>query len=273
VKSRMSSLLMVAAILSLLASVIARHLVTQPVAPPPQEIPPPPPKMNVVVATKEIGYLAEITRDAVKLHAMEEPALPGSYDLYAASIEEVLGRVVLSPIHPGSIVHRGDLLAPEAGGALALVLKENQRAVTIRVDDVKGVAGFLSRGNLVDLISTVPDQNHQSPSVNYLAQGIRVLAIDQNLETSPSEAHVVKAVTLEVTPEQAEAIAKAEMIGSLKLVLRNPHDRQMVAVLAKKTPATQAPKTPLNLLQGRETGPIRTFDCEAQKPCPMTRGE
>jgi len=267
VKSRMSSLLVIAAILSLLASVVARHLVTVPTAVVVPEAPPPPPKVTVMVASQDIEYLGVIKAESVREHPMLQEDLPGDFSLYPSRPEEVIGRVAMNPIHTGALIQKTDLKEREAGMPLALEVRETHRAMTIRVDDVKGVAGFLARGNVVDLILAVPGQDHQAATASFLAQGLRVLAVDQDVNASKEEAKVVKAVTLEVTPEIAESIARGELTGNLKLVLRHPR-ATAPALIPVKRAVTALPPPNVNFLEGRDGSRLRTIDCEPNKPCP-----
>lgn len=264
-RSRVSALLVIAAILSLLASVVARHLV---VAPPPVvvEAPPPPPKVTVMVATREIEFLGVIEPGWIREHSILEEDLPGNLSLYPNQSEEVVGRVAMNPIHAGSLIQKTDLKDRQDGVPLAMDVRETHRALSIRVDDVRGVAGFLARGNLVDLLLAVPGQDHQSPTASYLAQNLRVLAVDQDMTAATGEAKVVKAVTLEVTPEMAETIVRAELTGNLRLVLRHPKATGFALVPVKPAQSPSAPG--LNFLEGRDSGRLRTFDCQPQKPCP-----
>lgn len=265
-RSRISALLVIAAILSLLASVVARHLVT---APPPVavvEAPPPPTKVTVMVATRDIEFLGVIEPEWVREHAILEEDLPGNISLYPNKLEDVVGRVSMNPIHAGSLIHKDDLKDRQDGVPLAMEVRETHRAMSIRVDDVRGVAGFLARGNLVDLLLAIPGQDHQAPSASYLAQNLRVLAVDQDLTAAKGEAKVVKAVTLEVTPEMAETIARAELTGNLRLVLRHPKATGLALVPVKRPESHPAPS--MNFLEGRDSGRLRNFDCDPQKPCP-----
>lgn len=265
-KSRMSSLLVIAAMLSLLASVVARHLVSAPVPVVVKEAPPPPPKITVLVATQEMEFLATIKPEWIKEHAMLEEDLPGDRTLYPTKADEVIGRIAMNPIHVGALIQKTDFKDRESGVPLALEIRETHRAMTIRVDDVKGVAGFLARGNVVDVLLAIPGQDHQLPTANYLARGLRILAVDQDMSAAKEEAKVVKAVTLEVTSEMAESIARAELTGNLKLVLRHPKATEPALISVKKTAVT--PAASLNFLEGRDGSRLKTFDCEPHKPCP-----
>ena len=108
------------------------------------------------------------------------------------------------------------------GSPLAAIVGEHMRAVTLRVDDVVGVAGFLLPGNRVDVVSAFQVSGETRSET--VLQNVRVLAVDQTASTSKNEPVVVRAVTVEVTPEDAEALIRARQRGSLQITLRNPLD-------------------------------------------------
>jgi pilus assembly protein CpaB len=95
----------------------------------------------------------------------------------------------------------------------------------VRVDDVVGVAGFLLPGNRVDVLATRKSSNANAQSETIL-EDLRVLAVDQTSSTDKTQPVVVRAVTLEMTPEEAEVLVKAMAEGRLQLALRNPLDNQ-----------------------------------------------
>jgi pilus assembly protein CpaB len=120
-------------------------------------------------------------------------------------------------------------LAPEGTEAgLVGVIPEGYRAMTVKVDDVVGISGFIKPGTLVDIVAVVhPTNNNQDPISKIVLQNIKVLANGQNLDKPKDEREPesVKAVTLQVTPEQAEKLALAATEGKLQLVMRNSIDQ------------------------------------------------
>jgi pilus assembly protein CpaB len=99
------------------------------------------------------------------------------------------------------------------------------RALSVRVDDVVGVAGFLLPGNYVDVVSSRRVQERALAET--IVQKVKVLAVDQTTSTDKNDPIIVRAVTLEVAPAQAEKIAKAAQEGKIQLTLRNPTDEQI----------------------------------------------
>jgi pilus assembly protein CpaB len=141
-----------------------------------------------------------------------------------------------------------------------MVVGEGMRAVSIRVNDVVGVAGFLLPGNRVDVVAAYKE--HQTTRSETVVQNVKVLAVDQTASTDKNEPVVVRAVTLEVTPEDAEKLVLAEQRGTIQLALRNPSDSELVAMrapAAQPTPvAPPGPPTPAPKAKAKprvKTGP------------------
>jgi pilus assembly protein CpaB len=121
-------------------------------------------------------------------------------------------------------------LAPEGtAGGLSAVIPEGYRAMTVKVDDVVGISGYIMPGTLVDVVVVIrPDDNSsQGPISKIVLQNIKVLANGQNIDkpANEREANSVKIATLLVTPEQAEKLALASTEGRLQLVMRNSIDQ------------------------------------------------
>ncbi|MYM57645.1 Flp pilus assembly protein CpaB [Vibrio sp. OCN044] len=143
------------------------------------------------------------------------------------SVEDLVGEVAAINIFPGSIVTRNHLTAPGEGSTLASLIPENKRAVTIRVNDVIGVAGFLLPGNKVDVLNTIKYSSTSATTVTVLKE-IKVLAVDQTAKTKENKPIIVRAVTLEVSPREAEKLLSAQSKGEIQLALRNPHEEERV---------------------------------------------
>ncbi len=114
------------------------------------------------------------------------------------------------------------------------------RALTVRVDDVIGVAGFLLPGNRVDILATKVDRN-KGATTRTILENIKVLAIDQQHQTNEDDPVIVRAVTLEVSPDQSETLVKAKEEGSIQLTLRNPGEVKV----AKPEPKPVVKKAPV----------------------------
>ncbi|WP_394240365.1 Flp pilus assembly protein CpaB [Vibrio astriarenae] len=140
-----------------------------------------------------------------------------------SSEEDVLGRIADSNIFADEIITQSRIAQPGEGSTLAALIPENKRAVTIRVNDVIGVAGFLLPGNKVDVLNTIK-YNKNSANTLTILRDIKVLAVDQTAKTDDNKPVIVRAVTLEVSPKEAEKLMTAQSKGDIQLALRNPHD-------------------------------------------------
>ncbi|RQR57633.1 Flp pilus assembly protein CpaB [Burkholderia sp. Bp9126] len=139
------------------------------------------------------------------------------------------GRVVRTSLARGEPVLEAKLAPLGTKGGLSAVIGAGNRAITVRVNDVVGVAGFALPGNYVDVIVNTQEpgktDNQQSIS-KIVLEHILVLAVAQQVSRDDTAPKVVNAVTLEVSPEQAEKLDVARSVGTLSLVLRNQVDKQ-----------------------------------------------
>ena len=153
---------------------------------------------------------------------------------HASDMKALESRVITVSVARGAPILEAKLAPPGTKGGLSAVIAEGKRAMTVKVNEVVGVAGFALPGNLVDVvlntqdIAAAPDQKTAAISKIVLEQ-ILVLATAQEAGRDETKPKVVSAVTLEVTPEQAEKLDLGRSIGTLSLVLRNQIDRKSVA--------------------------------------------
>jgi len=185
---------------------------------------------SIVVAAKPLAFGVALAADNVAEIPWAAAALPeGAF----ATKDDLLKdgrRIVLAPLEPNEPVLRSKTTGPGQRASLSTVLPEGKRAVTVRVDDVRGVAGFILPGDFVDVVLIAEDA--QSRRENYseiLLQNLKVLAVDQLASERQEQPTVPKAVTLEVTPEQAQKILLATNIGRLSLTLRRLTDETVAA--------------------------------------------
>jgi pilus assembly protein CpaB len=137
------------------------------------------------------------------------------------------GRVVKTAVARGELVLENKLAPVGTKGGLSAVIPEGKRAITVRVNEVMGVAGFALPGNYVDVMVSAQDDTRKHVS-KIVLERIMVLAVAQEASRDETKPKVVNAVTLEVTPAEAEKLDLARNIGSLSLVLRNQVDQNAV---------------------------------------------
>ena len=205
---------------------------------------------KVVVLGVDLQLGSRITTEMLKLADWPAASVPqGAFH----DPKELEGRVVKTSLQRGEPILESKLAPIGSKGGLSAVVTEGKRAMTVRVNDVIGVAGFALPGNYVDImVSTQQEnakaQNAQDHTISKIVlDRILVLAVAQEASRDETKPKVVSAVTLEVTPEQAERLDIARSVGTLSLVLRNQVDPQQ----AQTDGATKAV-----LLNGRTPVPL-----------------
>jgi pilus assembly protein CpaB len=197
----------------------------------------------VVTAAIDIPLGTKIEQRHLSMIDMLAGKAPsGSFHTY----EEVIGKVTSSGVLAGEILLAPRLADSTSGSALAAVVATNMRAVTVRVDDVVGVAGFLLPGNHVDVIETERDNQGNKVKAQTILSNVKVLAVDQTAAPDSSQPMVVRAVTLEVTPADAETLLKGKTAGSIQLALRNPLDDGDT-----RTKPVEEPRPPVKVVAAR----------------------
>ena len=184
---------------------------------------------SVVVAKVEIPVGTKLVAEQLTVVRVPTDALPaGTFE----SVEKVVGRVAIVGIAQREPMTDYKLAPEGAAAGLSAVIPEGYRAMTVKVDDVVGVAGFARPGALVDIVVVIEPggdrMSTQGPISKIVLQNIKVLASGQSIDQPKNddrEAQQVKAVTLQVTPEQAEKLALASSEGKLQLVMRNSVDQ------------------------------------------------
>ena len=139
------------------------------------------------------------------------------------TLDQAVGRVIRTPMLRGEPLLHSKLAPMGEKGGLSSVLAPGQRAVTVKVNEIMGVAGFALPGSYVDVMVNTPDGENQ-PVSKILIERIQVLAVAQDVSANESKPRVVNAVTLQVSPQQAEQIDLARSVGTLSLVLRSHSD-------------------------------------------------
>jgi pilus assembly protein CpaB len=182
----------------------------------------PPPERTIVVAGRPLRFGDQLTASALRELPWPADALPaGAFgtiaDLTASK------RVVLMPMEPNEAVLASKITGPGQRATLSAVLDPGMTAVTVRVNDVEGVAGFVLPGDHVDVMLTRQGEKNTA-ATDVVIEDAQVLAIDQLADEKTDKPSVVKAVTLEVKVTDGERIALASTVGTLSLLLRKAGD-------------------------------------------------
>jgi pilus assembly protein CpaB len=205
---------------------------------------------TVAVAKVDIPLGEKIIAEQVMIVQYPHGSLPdGTFN----SVEKLVGRVAVVNIAAREPITDLKLAAEGTAGGLSAVIPEGYRAMTVKVDDVVGISGFINPGALVDVVVVIDPTASGTSGSNAISkivlQNIKVLANGQNIDKPKNdrEATSVRAVTLQVTPEDAEKLALAATEGKLQLVMRNSTDQG------------DAPTTGINkqrLLSGAHATPV-----------------
>ncbi len=159
---------------------------------------------------------------------------------------QAIGKVAANSIYQGELVNPNRIAVLGEGVTLAAMIPEDKRALTIRVNDVIGVAGFLLPGNKVDILNT------KGGGTSTVLKNIKVLAVDQTARTKDNKPVIVRAVTLEVSPKEAEKLLTENSKGRIQLALRNP-------LTVDKAPPkrTYTPRPSVTVIKGSQTSNVR----------------
>src|SRR6516165_12689193 len=138
--------------------------------------------------------------------------------------ESFAGWVARDPFASGEPISEAKIVSPGSRGFLAAVLRPGMRAISVPVTATSGISGFVFPGDQVDILIThrlTKEKETQHEAAETVLQDVRVIGIDQKLDSKNGEALVAHTATLEVTPKQSEMIAVATEIGKLSLSLRS----------------------------------------------------
>jgi len=207
---------------------------------------------QVVVAANDLDLGQPLNGSQLKLVSWPTSSVPpGAFE----DPKALDGRVVRTSLQRGEPILDAKLAPIGTKGGLSAVINDGKRAITVRVNDVVGVAGFALPGNYVDVIVNTNEESKstQNGSISKIVlEKILVLAVAQQVSRDDTQPKVVNAVTLEVTPDQAEKLDVARSVGTLSLVLRNQMDVADIntggatkhTLLGKAEPAAPAPAAP-----------------------------
>lgn len=198
---------------------------------------------KVVVATRDIDVGTRLSSEM--LQVIDWPAGASLKEPFE-SPDKIKDRVTNTQVLRGEPILSAKLAPEGTQAGLSAVLPEGHRAITVKVNEIVGVAGFALPGNYVDVMVNTPDENNK-PISKIVLERIKVLAVAQDLNTGENKPRVVSAVTLDVTPQQAEQLDLARSIGSLSLVLRSITDKTPAATVgARKNDLLKPSAAPLD---------------------------
>lgn len=179
----------------------------------------------VVVASADLQLGTALAKDDLQVIQFPQGAVPeGSF----TQPSDIIGRGLIVPLVKNEPVLAAKLASKEAGAGLPPVIPEGMRAVSVRVNEVVGVAGYVLPGNRVDVLATAsPTEARSDTTSKVVLANVQVLTAGTRMEQGQDDNKPtqVTVVTLLVDPEQAERLALASTEGKIQLALRNPMDK------------------------------------------------
>jgi pilus assembly protein CpaB len=212
-----------------------------------------PAKGKVALAARDLPVGSIVSAQDVKLVDWPGDAIPAGY---IGNPEAVVGRGVITPVRLNEPLLDNKLATMEGGGGLPIVIREGMRALSVKVDEVVSVAGFVVPGTRSDVLLTLPPGGGRTESMTkLLLQNVQTLAAGQQVQRDKEgKPQTVTVITLLVTPEQAETLALAANEGRIQLALRNTLDTLGIkteGARANGLLAVRAPAVPGRPSRGR----------------------
>ena len=187
-----------------------------------------PKRANIVLMARSLPVGAVLTERDVKVVSWPGDAVPSGY---IRSVKDAIGRGVITPVAENEPLLEAKVSTKDAGGGLPIIIRDGMRAVSVKVDEVIGVAGFVLPGTRVDVMLTLDKRDNRPQAVTKtLLQNVQTLAAGQSVtRDKDGKAQTVTVITLLVSPDDAELLALASKEGRLQLALRNTLDTLAVA--------------------------------------------
>ena len=212
--------------------------------------------VNIVVATHDLHIGTQLDPTAVKLTRWSRDSMPpGAFTDIAA----VTGKYVKTPFVENEPIV-GDRLfsGVKTAGMLPLLIPAGMRAMSVPVDEVSDIAGFVLPGAHVDILVSLSDPSTGGqPFSKIVLQNVEVIAVAQEIEEAKDEPKVVKVITVLLTPEEAERLSLASHDGTLRLALRNYEDKKVVMTNGSNI---------ANMLRGGGSPPVMEHQAAAPVP-------
>jgi pilus assembly protein CpaB len=180
---------------------------------------------TVVVASADIKRGDTVSAETVRVVEWPRGAVPaGAY----TTLQQAIGSVARASIFENDPITTHKVVDANSKSVLSMLIPDGRRAISIKVNEVTGIAGFVAPSSRIDVLVTVPEKDKDPARTRIVLQDIEVLAIAQAVEQRENKPVVVNTVTLNVLPNEAEALTLAANEGSLQLTLRNDKDQARI---------------------------------------------
>ena len=213
---------------------------------------------TIVLSARNLPVGALLTERDLKVVSWPGEAVPSGY---IRSVKDAVGRGVITPVAENEPLLEAKVSTKDAGGGLPIIIRDGMRAVSVRVDEIIGVAGFVLPGTRVDVLLTLDKSANRPQSITKtLLQNVQTLAAGQSVtRDKEGKPQTVTVITVLVSPDDAELLALAAKEGRLQLALRNTLDTLAVATSgarADKLSPSAASSTPNRPQRTRAAAPI-----------------
>lgn len=225
------------------------------------------PTSSVVVAAADLDIGAEIHREDIRVIEWPANSVPQGI---ISDPNEVIGRGVVIPVIQNEPILPMKLATKDGGVGLPPAIPPGLRAVSVRVNEVIGVSGYVVPGTRVDIVATVnPGQNQQDITSKVILTNVQVLAAGTKIErdTEKGKPIPVNVVTLLVNPDESERLTLAATEGKIQLALRNPLDKDNPVTRGVRPAALLGTPPPV-----RQIARVRTQPAAAA-PAPVAQSE
>jgi pilus assembly protein CpaB len=226
------------------------------------------PTRPVVVAATNLDIGAEIAKKDVRAIDWPADSVPaGSF----SNPDELVGRGMIMPVIPNEPILPNKIASKDEGAGLPPAIPPGMRALSVRVNDVIGVAGYVLPGTRVDVVATVsPTDQHTDITSKVILPNVQVLAAGTKIERDGDDNKpiAVSVVTLLVDPVQAERLTLASTEGKIQLALRNPLDKTMPLTPGIRPAALLGSMAGPVVTRPRAAAPRVVAVAEAPKPAP-----
>ena len=196
---------------------------------------------QVVVAADDIQVGAKLEAHDVRTITLPQSAVPpGAF----SATSKVLGRGAILPMSTGEFILPSKLAALNAGAGLPSLIPQGMRAVSVRVNDVVSVAGFVQPGTRVDVLATGTQGNDRQTTT--VLENVAVIAVGKSLDrNAAADTPTAPVITLLVSPDDAQKLALVSQEGRIQLSLRNPLDTKKGGIGATRTSSLYLGETPV----------------------------
>ncbi|MFI5118347.1 MAG: Flp pilus assembly protein CpaB [Terriglobales bacterium] len=197
--------------------------------------------VRVVVAAGDIQVGAKLEAHDLRVITLPQSAVPpGAFSDPA----KVVGRGAVLPVSSGEFILPSKLAALNAGAGLPSLIPPGMRAVSVRVNDVVSVAGFVQPGSRVDVMATGNQGGGNDRQTTTVLENVAVIAVGKSLDRNASDAQTAPVITLLVSPDDAQKLALVSQEGRIQLSLRNPLDTKKGGIGATRTSSLYLGETP-----------------------------